>query len=290
MYDDQAAIRPLRPLPPDIKALFFSDIKHFSASSALYNRMMSIADTLLENGRGGKVEQRRGDSAYTVNGSVTYYVRKDAMVGRGGLSYFTFDGLSRLKEHGEAVNQQQSSASAARYGQRVHERYLSNLFTGLRRDNMFCAELKRTGDRIIRVDSSGAPVVRLTKELKATINNENQYFDVAAFTADNVTSNRTFHYKLKGMSVTLDARHIMLEALVFPLLFWHADDGYNMRKNIHNKLEIPFNDYMRARMLIPESNKYDDPGAAPPHQLHLKLHDICILMRAYEMQITSLCT
>jgi hypothetical protein len=252
ILDEQAAVRPLRPLPPEIKALLFSDIKHFSSSSALYNRMMSIADTVIENGRGGKAEQRNGDAAYTVNGTITYYVRRDALVGRGGLSYFTFDGLSRLKQHGAAVNQLQSAASAARYGPRVQESYLGALFEGLHRDNPFCAELKRTGARIVRTDASGAPSVRLTTDLQASINRENVYFDVAAFTADNVRSNRTFVYKLKGVSTALQARHNKLEALVFPLLFWHADEGYNPRKTTRNRLELDFNAYMRARMLIPE--------------------------------------
>jgi hypothetical protein len=38
--------------------------------------------------------------------------------------------------------------------------------------------------------------------------------------------------------------------------------------------------YLAAMVTEDVMNKCDDPGAAPPHELHLKVHDICILMRA----------
>jgi hypothetical protein len=233
----------------------FANVKHFSANSALYNRMLSIADTQLDNGRGGRIEQRAGDSAYTINGTVTYYIRKDALLGRGGLSYFTFDGLSRLQDHGEAVNSQQSSLSVARYGSRVQAPLLAAIFNGLQRDNMFCAELKRTGDQIVRTDEHGTPVVQLTTDLTASINNDNKFFEVAAFTADNLRYNRSFCYQLKGVSVELRAQNKMVEPLVFPLLFWHAEAGYEVHK-IGKRVELNFDDYMRARMLIPEAGWY----------------------------------
>jgi hypothetical protein len=262
ILDDQAAFTTLKPLPLDILHLLFANIKHFSANSALYNRMLSIADTQLENGRGGKIEQRRGDSAYTINGTVTYYIRRDALIGRGGLSYFTFDGLAKLKSHGDSVNSSQSSTSSARYGSRVQDGFVAALFNGLRRDNPFCAELKRTGDRVVRADESGTPVVQLSTALTATINNENKFFEVAAFTADNLRYNRSFRYKLKGASVELKARDKMVEPLVFPLLFWYGESGYEKRK-IGSSIELNFEGYMRARMLIPEPG-WSLPCRVPP--------------------------
>lgn len=38
--------------------------------------------------------------------------------------------------------------------------------------------------------------------------------------------------------------------------------------------------YLRAMVTEDVMHKFDDPGAAPPHELNLKVHDICILMRA----------
>jgi hypothetical protein len=94
--DPYAAYERLKPYPEDIKELFFSHPKHFAHSSAVYNRMFSIADTYLDNGRGNTVESFNADSSLTVNGAVKYFIRKDVLKGLGGLSYFTFDGLERF--------------------------------------------------------------------------------------------------------------------------------------------------------------------------------------------------
>jgi hypothetical protein len=234
--------------------MIFRDIPHFSANSMVYNRMLSIADTYLDNGRGGKVESFQGNAAYTINGSVRYFLNKDALLSRGGLSYFTFEGRERLAEHATLVNSLQSSTASARHGPRVLERYLEPLFEGLRRDNPFCAELTRTGNRIVRVDEEGEPAVQLSTNLTAMVNNDNNFFEVAAFTADNVAANRTFRYRMKGANLSLGGRDPKVESLVFPLLFWCGEDGYDARKKAEysNRTEVSFNEYMRARMLIPE--------------------------------------
>lgn len=260
--DTNAAVKPLLPMPANIVTMIKEDIPHFSSSSALYNRMMSIADTELENGRGGKAEQRGGESAYTINGCVTYYLRKDALLGRGGLSYFTYDGLSRLQSHAADVNQAQSAESTTRHGPRAKVTYLSTLFEGLQRDNPYCSELRRIGDKVVRVDEHGAPVVSLSTHLSASINGESNFFEVAAFSADNARANRSFKYRLKGVNVHLQARDTRVEALVFPLLFYHGERGYNP----HNCRELPFNDYMRARMLMPEPG-WESPSRLRPEEI-----------------------
>lgn len=257
VHDAAAAVRPLLPMPAEVVNMIKSNIPHFSSSSALYNRMLSIADTQLENGRGGKAEQRGGESAYTINGCVTYFMRKDALLGKGGLSYYTYDGLSRLADHAADVNQAQSAASLARHGPRAKVAYLSTLFGALKEANPYCSELRRVGDRIVRVDEHGIPAVRLTTHLTATINGENNFFEVAAFTADNARANRSFQYRLKGINVHLNARDARVEALVFPLLFFRGEGGYEPRRH----RELPFNDYMRARLLMPE------PGWESPSRL-----------------------
>ena len=259
--DEFAAVKPWKPLPQDIKDMMFNDVGHFAASSALYNRMLSIGDTVLDNGRTGKAERFNGDSAYTINGCVTYYLRKDALIGKGGLSYFTYDGLSGLQNHANTINNKQSEPSRARHGPRTMEPYLSALYEGLKRDNKYCAELQRTGNKIIRGDSNGIPIVQLTTNLIAHINNENNFFEVAAFSADNARGNRSFQYKLKGSTFNINSRDPNVEPLCFPLLFWDGCSGFQ-----HDIKEVSFHEYLRARLLCPEPNWFL-PGCVEPNDI-----------------------
>jgi hypothetical protein len=241
---------PLKPYPPEIVKMFFADPGHFSGSSAMYNRTLSIADTSLDNGRKGNgVERRFGDNAVTINGSVTYYVRKDALKSRGGLSYFTHDGLNGLESHAERANEAQSTASGSRYGPRLDLEHLTAIFEGLKRDNRLCAELNQTGLRIMRPDEDGNFVAQLTQELTATINGGNNFFEVGAWTGDNVLSNRTFRYRLNGTYKQLDSYNQLVEPLVYPLLFWHGEDGFDFS----NRHLVSYHQYLRGRMLIPEA-------------------------------------
>jgi ATP-dependent DNA helicase PIF1 len=52
-----------------------------------------------------------------------------------------------------------------------------------------------------------------------------------------------------------------------------------LSKDIFDETDDP-HAYLKAMVTEDVMNKYDDPGASPPHELHQKLHDICILMRA----------
>jgi hypothetical protein len=44
--------------------------------------------------------------------------------------------------------------------------------------------------------------------------------------------------------------YFQVEPLVYPLLFWHGEAGWNWVKG----KKLPFMNYLRARMLIPEPN------------------------------------
>ena len=240
----------LHPYPQNIRDRIVDNVAHYSASSLLYNRMLSIADTYIDNGRGGTAETFGGPASYTVNGSVVYYLRRDAMFSSNGVSYFTYDGEPRLGEHAATVNAAQSTQSRKRYGARVDETELLELFNALAVNNKYCAELQRIGSKIVRRAADGTPVPDTSVALTATINNDTNFFEVAAFTADNVRGNRNFYYVLKGISTKLDSRDPQLEGLMFPVLFMFNEYGYDGRaKGI---AKVGFNEYMRARFLIPE--------------------------------------
>jgi hypothetical protein len=147
----------------------------------------------------------------------------------GGLSYFTYDGLAglvvhlyystlfyiiisysipvhRLTSHAATVNEKQSASSLRKFGPKVDVTNLIQIFNGLSRDNAFAKELKRTGAQIVRPDGN----VQLPVALTATINRSNDFFEVAAFSADNARANQSFCYKLDGISMALDSRDKMV--------------------------------------------------------------------------------
>lgn len=229
--DEYSEFEKFRPYPDNISALILSDVKHFSSNSAIYNRSLSIADTFIDNGRGGKVERINGSSSVTINGSVKYYMQFDALKGSGGLSFFTFDGLDRSMQHANQLNGAQSAAVTRIKGPRINLSYMTAIFQGLQHDNPFCSELRQTGDKIVRVQPDGQQVVELTQEMIASINNSNNFFEVAAFSADNARSNVSFRYNLNGQIKTLNAYNPLVEPLVYPILFWYGERGYSQSMN-----------------------------------------------------------
>jgi hypothetical protein len=114
--------------------------------------------------------------------------------------------MYRLATHATECNGSQSVSSLKKFGPKVLHHAVTLMYTGLVRDNLFAVELKRTGDAAVQRDASG-PVVHLDKALTATINRSNSFFEVAAFTADNASSNRSFCYNLKGKWHTLGSRN-----------------------------------------------------------------------------------
>ena len=114
--------------------------------------------------------------------------------------------MRRLESHANVINEGQSANSMRKFGPRVSTAHVRSIFEGLSRDNAFAAELTRTGGAIMRPDDAG-PIVELSAELTATINRSNNFFEVAAFSADNARGNRSFCYSLQRHMKKLDSRN-----------------------------------------------------------------------------------
>jgi hypothetical protein len=89
-----------------------------------------------------------------------------------------------------------------------------------------------------------------------------------------------FNTNTMHMSCILAATNVQVD-------FWNAEvqklnnnpEFTLLSKDVFDETDDPHG-YLKAMVTEDVMNKYDDPGSAPPHQLRLKLHDICILMRA----------
>ncbi len=101
----------LKALPQRIRAEIFNDPCHYGASSALYNRVLSPGATFIDNGRGNRAERIQGNSCVTINGEVKYCIPKNVQSAKGGIHYLTYDGLDKLEEHADEINNDQSEAS-----------------------------------------------------------------------------------------------------------------------------------------------------------------------------------
>jgi len=107
-------------------------------------------------------------------------------------------------------------------------------------------ELKMCGDMVSRAEEN--PQNYNARHLNATINQSTSFFEVAAFTSDNMRGNRHLEYRLDKKSYLADGRDMRVEPLVYPLLFWHGEDGWNWEKG----KSLRYMKYLRARQLIPE--------------------------------------
>jgi hypothetical protein len=174
--------------------------EHFSNSSAFYNRMLSIGSTFIDNKRGGRAETIYGNHAVTINGEVKYYIPKNIEGNRGGIHYFTFDGLDQLIAHAEDINDRQSEASKRLHGAKVKVEFLYALFEFVKEHHSLCQELRWIGEsaeefvspttQLIEQDMEVQEIVVRVEKLKSYVNGSSNFFEVASFSADNISSNR----------------------------------------------------------------------------------------------------
>jgi hypothetical protein len=221
----------------------FRDASHFSQSSAVINRMLAIGSTVIDNGRGGKAERIQGNSCVKINGEVQYLIPKN------------------LQTTKNEVNAQQSEASRRTHGPRVKLGFLKDMFNLLKEHHSFCDELRWIGqtaadyDMLVPAGSNpiGKPFDRdvaqeQVRELQARINQKSEFLEVAAFSSDEIQSNRVYYVKFKGKSRYLEMYDKEVEGVMYPLFFPHNEPGYNHDR----RKELSFYQYVVARILQPE--------------------------------------
>jgi hypothetical protein len=128
----------LQPYPEELKQIVFENMAHMSANSAVYNRMLSMANTSYDNNsQNNKIAEIRGPHSVTISGSPYSYVPTLNPSANSGVSYFTFDGLDHLMEHGNIINASQSKVSAKLYGPRIIPEILATYFESIREYHRF---------------------------------------------------------------------------------------------------------------------------------------------------------
>jgi hypothetical protein len=111
---------------------------HMSSQSAVYNKMLSMAHTSFDNNsKSNKVERIRGPHSVTICGSPYSYIPNIDPSLNSGISYFTFDGLDQLMQHGNKINAEQSKASAKQIGPRVNCEILNAIYKTIRDRHKF---------------------------------------------------------------------------------------------------------------------------------------------------------
>ncbi len=242
------------------------DPAHFANSSAVYNRILSIGSTFIDNGRGNQAERINGHSCVVINGVINYYLPPNIQFVRGGINYFTFDdeAKDRIIAHAESINDNQSATSRRIHGQKVKLSFLEALYIVLRENHSFCEELRWIGEEAAKYEMLVTPAQAAmiinkapfdaavaheqVRQLEATIRHKTEFLEVAAFSADSIQENRTYYIKLKNKTRFLQMYDKEVEGLMYPLFFTHNENGFNY----HQRKQLPFNQYLVARILQPE--------------------------------------
>jgi len=100
----------------------------------------------------------------------------------------------------------------------------------------------------------------VTPELLPVINTATSFLDVAAITADRTSGGKIIRYHRKNREGTsfIQVTDGLMEPLCYPLLFPHGVGGWDA----DIRTQVRFNDYLRYRMLAPETDDNGNPLTA----------------------------
>jgi len=174
---DDSPITPLLPLPGEILDLLLTNQTHFSRTCALYNSILSLGATGVDNGRDVGWERIQGNHAgsrsllsylsklqvfyslffsiclFTVclNGRTYHFlpsVRPNSSTTKGGgLQYFIYDQCSQAIAHGQAKNVSTGSA-AVRDARNIDSQYMECFYYLLNQHNPWHKRCTVLGDRL----------------------------------------------------------------------------------------------------------------------------------------------
>jgi hypothetical protein len=292
-------------LPSYWVQLFQEELPHFSRSSSIYNNILALASTGVDNERGGGFERNmHGDHAVKLQGR-TYHTFPRAQAGSdmtGGLSYFIFDDVDAMINHVERINegtaarQYNSNEEQAadrgelqrsnRYIETVRHDIIQRLKADLQVINPFARDLLHMG-RVFKDRDGGLHIygTLTNSEMMAEINNVTNYFEVAHITSNHPGGNKAFFIYFKksnnmGIAEEVDNDNIdremyvqkiglfdrRVEPLSYPLLFPHGELGWGRGEYAVQIQDVDFKPYLCSLMLRPE-NIINDDGVSVPFLL-----------------------
>jgi hypothetical protein len=232
-------------LPEQLAKQTYENIEHFSSKSIYYNGCFALGAVSVDNGKGGGFEKIHGEHALTLNGRTHHFLPGTGSY--GGLEFFTFDAASLLCLYGNSLN-----STTSRYGQNIDEQILLRLFNELKWSNHLVQECEFIGQTTNETELIDDEACR---RFISTINQQTNYFDIAAITSLSRTGNRIMKYQIKGSEYSTNIQMFdpLLEPLSYPLFFPWADGGWGINCGIH------FTDYLCCRMLMPDQIRITIP-------------------------------
>lgn len=255
----------------------FLDTTHFSQHSSIYNNILALAATGVENDHNGCFERDMfGPHAIKMNGR-TYHFLPTAIANSTdpscGLSYFAFDAQAALLNHGQNV-------PGVVHGT-INEATLSTIHHELSHINYLCQELAQIGRYGNFHDNSPTMV--------ATIHASLNFFEVAQITSDALSGNRCLRITLKGQAGTtsIPLTSSLMEPLSYPIFFNRGEDGWG--EEIRKK--VGFMEYLSTRLLQPEyladGSPFLIPSKIDPDEL-LHVNRFQALARARQVYLVDM--
>jgi hypothetical protein len=127
------------------------------------------------------------------------------------------------------------------------------IYDCLRSINHLCQEFRYIGSSIDRE----YPWTENVKEMVAELNVNTHAVDISSITSDNLTGERIIQVVRKGCEHTTSIHHTdtLFEPLSYPILFPYGEEGWG---EYLSRQGLKFQQYLAARMLMPEKNTTSD--------------------------------
>ena len=138
----------------------------------------------------------------------------------------------------------------------LEEEFILMMRDSLKLTNKFCKDLNFIGtvvDNLNDKDTNANDRFKMIYDVRASLKNKVQYFDVASVTYDRYSGHKVLSIsRQNGRTGYIDMDDPDVEPLTYTLLFQHGERGYGAN-DIKN---IPFNKYLASRLLRPEHLGY----------------------------------
>ena len=166
-----------------------------------------------------------------------------------GMGVYVFDDQSDQAIF-EYVNRYNNFS--ANQKQFLQEEFILMMRDSLKETNPFCKELNFIGNVVnsLNPDNTNAnDKFKMIYDVRASLKNKVQYFDVAHVTNDRFTGNKVLSISFQnGRTGYIDMDSDLVEPLTYTLIFQNGEKGYGAK----DKDNLPFNKYLASRLLRPE--------------------------------------
>jgi hypothetical protein len=240
-----------------LKELCLTKGEHFGKLSAKYNKILCIGSTGIENTHNGGYEQIAGDHSVKMNGRSYHFLSKDIAKVKGGINYFTFDGVDNATAHLLELN---GPETASNRHEKMELIFLKLIFNELKEINEFVQELQMIGNHLqLRTEQAQMGIGFLSVaeqklDLQVSLNSNSNFLDVGCIVSDDCDGPIQYKYTLtvkgKKESTHIPSYSDTVEPLCYTLLFPFGEKGWY--QNLERDRGISFFNYMRSRFKMPE--------------------------------------